>query len=139
MAATTTDRNTYHKQIYLQRSVAVKAATSIPKGVLVAVDATGYAVNASDAANLKVVGVSWEAVDNSDGASGDLRIKVEEGVFALGVAGDLTVADVGKKVYVSDNQTVAEATGTNSIVAGELFEIDAEGTAWIKVARAAAV
>lgn len=133
MAATTTDRNTPQKLSLLSKSYDVKAATTIPLGVMVAIDSTGYAINAADAASAKVVGVSVERVDNSAGTNGDKRIKVEEGVFRLGVAGDIVATDVGKLVYVSDNQTVQEATGTNSVKAGILVENDEEGYYWTKI------
>jgi len=98
----------------------IAASTKIEAGNLVALNASGYAVHASDAANLKVIGRAEETVDNSAGSAGDLAIPIKRGAFCF--ANDatqaVTIAHVGKKIYVKDSATVQSATGTNSIIAG---------------------
>lgn len=140
MSATTSDRNTPVKQRDRGISVPVKAATKIPAGTLVAVGADGLAVPAADTAALKVVGVADELADNTSGASGDIRVRCGHGVYLFAKNADIAQADVGKLVYVEDNQTVQEGTGTNSIKAGVLVEIDIEtGNAWVLVDRGVGV
>lgn len=140
MAATTTDRNTERK--YVERIVAddalIAANTTIPAGVLVATDATGALVNASDTAGLTVVGRAPRRMVNSTGAAAKLKpaANVEAGVFKYGTTGAnaLTAADVGKNAIVLDNQTVVRAAGAvNGIVAGTVDSIDADGGIWVKV------
>jgi hypothetical protein len=116
----------------------VKAAISIFAGTLVAIDAAGWAVPASDTANLKVVGRCREAVDNSAGANGDLKVVVEKGVFHFSNSGSSAVAqaNVGATCVVEDDNTVALDT-TNDIVAGLVVEVDANGV-WVDTRRFAA-
>lgn len=108
MADSTVDRDTKKSDGKLK---AMKmAAVKIPKGVLVCVDASGYATNGSDVAGLTFVGVSYEQVDNSAGTPGEKLIRVEkigEHTFAYS-GGDATQAQTGKECYVVDNQTVED-------------------------------
>lgn len=101
-----------------------QAAVKIPEGALVAINAAGYATNASDAANDVVIGVADETIDNSAGNAGDLSIKVRRnGVFTFVFAGTATIADVNTLVYAVDNQTVnLIAATTNDIVVGRIVE-----------------
>ena len=108
------------------------AATLIPAGVLVAINAAGNAVNASDAAAIKVVGLSQETKDNSAGAAGDLSITVKKGVFKFTNSADnaITAAMVGALAFVESNVAVAN-TSTNLIVAGRILEIDPDLDVWV--------
>jgi hypothetical protein len=110
----------------------VAASTSIPAGVLVATDSSGNLVNASDAASIKVVGVSQESKDNSAGSAGDLTCTVKKGVFKFTNSDDnaITAAMVGKLAFVESNVAVAN-TSTNKIVAGRILEIDADLGVWV--------
>ena len=54
---------------------------------LVVVDATGYALNASAAASLRVIGVAEATVDNSSGANGDLLTLNPASAWTLNVTG----------------------------------------------------
>lgn len=129
MAATTTDRNTL--KYYIQREIllTLKTATSIPAGVMVAVDANGVAVNASDTAALVVMGVSAHAASNVAPAT-DTVITVERGIFILANDGTVPATQVGKLVTVLDNQTVSiAATTTNDIPAGYCEEVRSDGVA----------
>ena len=119
------------------RYLPLAAATKIPSGALVAIDANGRAVNAANTAGLRVIGRAEETVDNSAGAAGDLSINVKVGEFkyANSVANAITVAMVGKRAFVEDNQTVANA-GTNGVVAGRITGVDSDGV-WINTRSAA--
>lgn len=105
------------------KSVLVAASTKIYKGTLVAVNASGYAVPGADTANFKFAGVAYETVDNSSGSNGDKAIRVEKcGEFEM-VASGLAQGDLGKEVYITDDQTVQLAANTNGMKVGAIAEI----------------
>jgi hypothetical protein len=114
----------------------VAASTTIEAGKLVAVNATGYAVEASDTAGLIVMGVADETVDNSNGANGAKTVTVRrKKAFRLANSGTsaVTQASVGSDVYVEDDETVALAGGTtNTISAGQCVQVETEGV-WVNI------
>lgn len=111
----------------LTLALPVAASTKIYAGTLVAVDANGYAVPASDTASLKVVGRCEALADNSAGSAGDIRVTVARGSFWYANSGTDAVDanDRFKVCYVADDQTVRETGGTNSIKAGLVLDVDA--------------
>lgn len=115
------------------------AATVIYQGTLVALDASGDAVPASDAAALRVVGRAEETVDNSDGDAGDLTINAKRGVFKFANSGTAAVDanDKGKVCFVEDDQTVAE-TSTHKCKAGRVLDVEDDGV-WVDVGATAEV
>jgi len=120
-------------------SLPVAAATALFAGGLIALNAAGDAVPASDTASLKVIGRCAADVDNSAGAAADLDVVVERGVyrFANSTTDTLTKADVGTAAIVEDDETVGDGTTpAQGIVAGLIVAIDADG-AWIDTSRAA--
>ncbi len=125
MSALTEDRGTLKK---IARLRTLEASGPIHAGALVAVNGSGKAVTASDAANLKVIGCAQHAA-----AEGE-NVTVEEGCFAFDGSG-ISNADIGRTVYLGDDHTVSLAAGTNGIVAGVVYDVDAEGV-WIVVGRA---
>jgi len=130
MAATTFDRNTKKRFIERQVVLTLAAATTIPAGVMVATNAAGLAVNASDTAALVVQGLSAQAAST---ALGDTKIVVERGVFNMANNGNVVAATVGVLVTVVDNQTVGLAADTaNDIGAGYCEEIDSDGV-WVSM------
>lgn len=136
MTALAASRNTKSREPGI-RGYTVAAATTIYKGGLVAINAGGYLVPASDAANLVVVGVAFDDADNSAGANGDIKCRVQSGrsyLFDVSPTA-LTQADVGNMTYVEDDQTVSADSndGTNAIDAGivEEFVSATEGWIWI--------
>ena len=136
MTALAQDRDTPFK--FKQRKVVLDAAAAaiIYNGSLVAVNAAGYAVPASDTAGLKVIGRAEERVDNTSGANGDLSVVVSTGVFKLDNSGSNSIvqADVGADVFVLDDQTVVKTAGASeSIVAGQCEELDSDGGIWVRV------
>lgn len=136
MAALTADK----KQIFLGEplhviSYKVATSTTIYNGALVALNSSGYLVNASDTASTIVVGFAMEQVVNS-GANGAKSIQVATGAIGTLVAGtNINQADVGALAYVSDNQTVTDAaTATNDIPVGRIVSYDsAAGTVMVRV------
>lgn len=132
MAALAADRNTpYRDGLFI--SVGVKAATKIYAGSLVVVDA-GYAKPAAKAADLVALGRAENAADNTSGASGDIQVQVRRGTFrwdtVAAAAGKVTVAEVGKDVYIADDQTVDKRSAGSS-KAGKCLGVDSEGV-WVE-------
>lgn len=134
MTATTEDRATDRRE-GKSRALPVKGSTTIYLGTQVCRDSNGYAVSGADTATLEFVGIAREYVDNSAGGDGDEYIEVwEEGEFDLETQSALTIADVGERIYVKDNQTVGlVAEVTNGIYVGVLSEVDEDGIAWIRI------
>jgi len=122
MTATTTAREAQRKdgEVISYKMAAVK----IVKGTLVNINTSGYATNASDAAGESFAGVACETIDNSSGSAGDASIRVETvGTFVfIDGGGNGAQTDVGLPFKVVDNQTVTDASTTNSITAGVAVE-----------------
>lgn len=120
----------------------VAASTRIEAGKLVALDASGNAVEyaksaANTANNLTVVGRCEETVDNSSGAAGDLKVRARIGVFLWNndVAGDLlTKAEIGDAVHGEDDETVRKSAVTGNAArtakVGRLIAVDSDGV-WV--------
>ena len=115
----------------------VKTGATIYAGALVAVDSTGYAVPASDAAGLKVVGRAEHQ------AAADQPVMVKRGVFLYNnKTGDkVTAAHIGGYCYAADDETVQGTANTNEVVAGIVRGVTADGvyvdTEWNAAAAAA--
>ena len=110
-------------------------STLIETGKLVAVNASGFAVHASDATGLKVAGVAEETIDNSTGANGDKTVLVKRKkafLLANSVTNAVAQAHVFTNIYVKDAYTVSSNGGTNSIVAGKCLGIETEGV-WVEI------
>lgn len=133
MVATAVPRNT---NLVTTGSVArdIAAGVKILQGTIVALNAAGYAAPGITATTLIADGRAEETVDNLTGAAGAVKVLVRKGTFQFGnsAAGDLiTRTEIGKTVYIVDNQTVAKTDGggTRSI-AGKVFDVDAAGV-WV--------
>lgn len=112
--------------------IPIAATTYLYAGQLVAVNAAGRAVPASDTAGLRVIGRAEKEVDNSaDEVGGALSITVKRGVFRYQNSATHAVAqaNVGAIAFVEDDATVATQS-TYGVQAGRVIEIDAEGV-WI--------
>ncbi|MBI9092295.1 MAG: hypothetical protein JEZ12_24030 [Desulfobacterium sp.] len=128
------DRNTAFKETDMVE-VPLKANAVIEAGKMTAVGADGFGVPASDAAGLKVGGISQEAVDNTGGADGAVSVRVlrNRGFHLLNDGTNAVVAaNRFGTVYVKDAQTVSSDGGTNSIVAGKCIDLDAQGV-WVEI------
>jgi predicted RecA/RadA family phage recombinase len=99
-------------------TVGVKTNFKIWKGALVVIDTgTGWAVpGKNDAATYITIGVALKTVDATGITSGVLTVDCARGIFPfINKGGDLIVqADMGKKVYIEDDQTAAHTAGTLS-------------------------
>ena len=112
----------------------VAASTLIHTGALVCINGSGYAVPGSTSTTLTVRGVAQEGVNNT-GAAGAQAVKTERGCFPFKNHGADPVAraDIGKTVYIVDDETIAKTNGTNTrSVAGTLRDIDVNG-AWVEI------
>lgn len=114
-------------------AVPVAASTTIYKGSLVALNASGNAVPASANRNLRIIGVSEESVDNSAGSAGDKTCAPRRGVFYFANSASTAAvsdSDVGRVCYVVDDNTVAriDSLGTRP-VAGRVMGVDSNGVA----------
>jgi hypothetical protein len=113
----------------------VKAATKIYAGALVVLDA-GKAKGGAAATGLIAVGRAEEQVDNSDGSDGDLTVKVRRGTFRYANSAStdaITMSEVGKTVYIVDDQTVAKTDGSSArSAAGICRFVDSAGV-WVEI------
>ena len=127
MAALTANRG-FKRAGSVRRTTKFEVAANavIHSGAIVAINAAGFALPASDTAALKVVGVAFgSSANNSGGANGAKVIIVSEGDFDMvNAAGAVTQASKARPVYVVDDQTVTTAAvATNDIVAGIAVDI----------------
>lgn len=97
-------------------ALTVKAGTTIYKGSLVNVDATGYAVPAADAASVVFMGVAMEG-----GTAGQTIRVYRRGIFQFVIPATATIADVGQRVYVADSATVTKTVG-NGVYVGKIIK-----------------
>ena len=107
----------------VSRKAAPAEGAVIYTGAITALNSDGKAVPASDSASLTVAGIS-------QGSAEDGSVIIRSGVFLLdnGTGSDaLTAADIGKIVYVIDDQTVGKTGGTNKVAAGILRAVDSAG------------
>ena|SRR3972149_4975551 len=131
MTAISAAVNRQYKGIYKTRRFLMTASTTIPKGALVAVDATtGLAKNAAAGAVDPVVGVALENVTSA--ASGSYYIQVGYDAEWLFAASSITQGMVGDLMLVVDNNTVDE-TSAGSAVAGVLTEYVSTTSGWVYV------
>ena len=111
----------------LMKAFQVAASTTIYKGTLVGTKSDGYLASmAHGTSGMTFQGVAYETIDNSAGADGAKKCRVERwGEYELVYnGGDAAQGNVGDEVYVLDNQTVDEdpATVTNQYKVGEVVE-----------------
>lgn len=134
MVALTADRNTARAERGFIKSLPMAAATKIFAGSMVCRTMTGAATKGATALSLVTVGRANEQIDNSSGAAGALRIKVEEGIFVWAnssAADQITDADIGNRCFVVDDQTVARTSGSGTrSPAGVVVAVDTTGV-WV--------
>jgi hypothetical protein len=134
MTALTAGRNTPSRSGDISE-IGVAAATKIYQGSLVAVNASDFGVPGSTATTLIGLGRAEEEADNSDGAAGDIKVRVGRGIYRFGNsagADEIAASDIGSDCYIVDDQTVALTDGTSTrSVAGKIHDVDALGV-WVK-------
>lgn len=113
----------------------VAAGVSIKARDMIYISATGFAspgiAPAVGLGTLFVAGSAIEDVSNVGGADGDKTVTIEhscgERAFLFAPAA-LTIADIGKTVYVLTAKTLT-TTSTNAVTAGKLQGIEDDGRA----------
>jgi hypothetical protein len=129
------DRDTLRKADSEFYHVPVAASAVIYAGALV-VNNAGYAAPGSVATTLVALGRAEESVDNTGGANGAKSVTVRRGVFKFknSSAGDaIGLTELGKDVYIVDDETVAKTNGTNTrSVAGKVRGVDSDGV-WVEI------
>jgi hypothetical protein len=127
-------RNTPHKDAEIV-ALLVGVGVKIFSGAIVCVNAAGYAVPGSTAATLTYIGRAEETIDNTSGldAAKTIQVRRKKMFKWANQVGDLvTQAELGKTVYIVDDQTVAKTSATNTrSVAGKVFGVEADGV-WIE-------
>lgn len=135
MTALTQDREPLYKYGDT-KAYPVAAGVVIYVGALVCLNASGYAVPASDTAGLVFAGVSMQRADNSTGAAGAITVRVyRRGLFQFNASGLTVGGNFMAKVYALDDNTFA-LTSTNSIQVGRLVEVDSAILGWIDITKA---
>lgn len=134
MAALAAPRNTPEK-VGSERAVPLLANAKVFQGGMVQIAASTFGVPASATAANVTIGRASETVDNTGGANGAVSVKVRRGIFrfANSAAGDLIArSEIGKTVYVVDDQTVAKTDNAGARpAAGKCFDVDAQGV-WVE-------
>lgn len=128
MAAQTSDRRvqSYETGARVKESIGAAANAVWYQGSLVCINASGFGVRASDAANLRVLGIATNRGDNTGGSNGALTIEYEfGGVYEFLIDGaTITDAARGLNAIVLDDQTMTNAlTATNDIPAGQIVAV----------------
>ena len=135
MAALTAPRATPEKLSPRTRNVPLLANAKVYQGGMVQIAASGFAVAAVATAANVTIGIAKDTVDNSGGANGAATVDVDRGVFrfANSASGDLiTRSEIGKTVYVVDDQTVAKTDNSGARpAAGTCYDVDAQGV-WVR-------
>jgi hypothetical protein len=133
VAALTKDRNTAAKST--ERLIALKAAAGarLYLGALISVNPAGFAVPAENSGNQRFIGVAQESLDNTTGADGEKRLRVQKGVFrfANSTVNPIAQEHIGAVAFVEDDQTVAH---DGSLRAGVVDSLDESGQVWIFIA-----
>lgn len=141
MAALAKDRSTrFGASVGKPRLGDVATATTIYKGSIVAKNAGGFLVPASDAANLQVVGIAEETVVNA-GANGaktcsymtDVEVELEN------AGGAIVQASKHELCYVADDQSVTTAAvAAQDIPVGQVVSFTATKV-WVHISEAISV
>lgn len=138
MVALTKDRNTPRSSGDIRQGP-VAAAVTIFAGSIVMRNAAGYVLPGATATGSVAIGRAEERVDNSSGANGDKTVTYRPGIYRFAnsaAADEITIAEVGDKCFIVDDQTVAKTDGTATrSPAGIVDAVDANGV-WVRIDEA---
>jgi hypothetical protein len=128
--------NSYRKSKPAQGPTAhpVKGSTHLYKnGLVCSSAAAGLAIPGADVAGLVFLGIAQEEVNNT-GADSAVNVKLlTEGSFKFAKSGTIVRADIGRKLYIVDDDTVGlYATPTHKVPCGTLEAIDGSEV-WVKI------
>jgi hypothetical protein len=114
MTALNTDTNRVFETPNDTNAIPAAAAAKIYQGALVGRTAAGYGrpLSAGDTA----VGFAKDNIDNTNGVDGEKTCELKaKGKVSLFISG-ITLGDVGRKVYASDDNTFTLSDDDNSFV-----------------------
>lgn len=128
-------RNTPEKDFGKSISLTMASNVIIYAGSIVCVDSNGKANPAADSSGFAVAGRASETVDNRTAVySATAKVRVDKGIFRW-VNGDvIAIADIGKLVYITDDQTVNKTGGGQNIIAGTVYDVDSSGV-WVDTGK----
>lgn len=106
--------------------IPVAAGQELKDEMLIAINASGYAVAATKAENLTVVGIANDYADNRNGEDGTIQISVKRGTFVFGNGANIQNTDLMKTCYVLDNQNVTLVADGSSVV-GKILQVNENG------------
>ena len=117
-------------------NVPVKGTTKIFKGSLVNFT-SGLANKGGDTSGDIFAGVCYDTVDNT-GADSAVNVTLwRSGVFKFDTTESCTNANIGTKVYVLDDHTVAfVATTTNDVLVGRIVSVDSANVVRVQITPA---
>ncbi len=129
------DRNTpYISEFSIIREFPVAAGAKIYAGAMVALKG-GYAKGAYEANDIVCVGRAEEFKNNSNGADGDITVRVRRNIFRYKNSAStdkITLSDIGKDCYAVDDETVAKTDNSGArSAAGRVFDVDDAGV-WVE-------
>ena len=105
------------------REFTVASGSTVYAGGITAINTSGYAVPATSAGAIVVVG----RAENT--AAGGETVKTRSGMFLYEPvsSGAFVAGDLNKTCYVKDDQTVMLTSGTSAVVAGSVRDVTAGG------------
>ena len=131
MSALTANRDTREREARVRRYPVLNGEIMYAGGMAALLGSSGEIEMASDKAGLAVLGRVEEFVDNSsDGFS--CAVKAGCFLFSNSSAHPVAANSIGSFCYVENDCTVSSSGGTNSIVAGVVFDIDSSGV-WVSI------
>lgn len=133
-----TFKNAYDEGIGVQLDYQVAATTVIYRGGFVALNDAGYLVmyvappaSTATATGNKFVGVALEHIA-SQTAAGDARCRVQVGGYFTYALSSAVIADVGKPVFASDDNTLTKVGIGNAFV-GTVVELASAGNVVVEL------
>jgi hypothetical protein len=117
--------------------VAIVAASNqiVYAGSMVCVNSSGYAVPAADTSGFACIGRCDKTMDTRLlTLDSNNYVTVSRGIFRWANADSIARADIGKIVYVTDDQTVNKTGGGNNIIAGAVVDVDSSGV-WVDTGK----
>lgn len=113
----------------------VAAAANCHAGGLAVIE-DGYVKPAAAGINLKPVGIFERDADNSAGTAGALSVEVRAGVYPFknsATTDAVTQADVGRLVYMVDDQTVARTSGIGTRAPAGILKVIEDSLLYVAV------
>ena len=109
--------------VHYTREFTVASGSTVYAGAITTINSAGKAIPATSQGAITVVG----RAENT--ASAGETVKTRSGMFLYSPvsSGAIAVADVNKKCYVADDQTVTLTSGSSAVIAGVVRDVTAGG------------